>query len=84
VKPVRPKLHENAHLVTFGRSQPELYFALPASVDDDGCVMTEWELSAEDLARVLDGGRVRLWLMHTGVNKGAKLTPIRLETIERG
>lgn len=81
MKPVRPPLHDGGRHVTFGKSQPEIYFALPASVDDQGTVMTEWELSAEDLAMLLDGGRLRLWLMFTDVKDGKPLTPVCLETV---
>lgn len=80
MKAVTPAaLHENAVLQVFAKDQPQ-YFPLPASVDADGCVMTEWELSAEDLANVVNGGRVRIWLHHTGVQNGTPLTPMSVET----
>lgn len=83
MKPVKPTaLHEGAKLVTFGKSQPELYFALPASVDDQGTVMTEWELSAEDLSKLLNGGKLRLWIMYTDVRIGKPFTPVTIEVIE--
>lgn len=83
MKSVVPALHENAMHITFAVDQPQ-YDPLVASIDPEGCVMTEWEPSAEDLARLMNGGRIRLWLLHTGVGvvEGAKLTPIGLETIE--
>jgi hypothetical protein len=40
--------------------------------------MTEWELSAEDLAKVLAGGRVRLWIY----TFGHALQPVALEVVE--
>ena len=62
--PVEPLARqEHDRLVVFAKDQPE-YFPLPASVNPAGVVMTEWELSAEDLAALLGGGRVRIWL-HT-------------------
>jgi len=66
--------------VTFAKDQPP-YTPLPASVDPEGNVMTEWEPSAEDLATLLNGGRVRIWLMGTGVQLGRPMTPIAVETI---
>lgn len=62
--PVEPTLHAGAQLVVFGQDQPEDYFPLPASVDANGVVMTEWEPTAEELERLLCGGRIRLWV-HT-------------------
>jgi len=79
--PVEPTLHEGAFRVTYAKDQPD-YISLPASVDAQGTVMTEWELCAEDLERVLHGGRIRLWLLHTGVERGALLTPIKMETVD--
>ena len=80
--PVQPHiLHEGGRRRVFGTGQPE-YTALPASVDAEGTVMTEWECSAEDLACLVNGGRVRLWLLYTGVEKGRPLTPIAIETVE--
>lgn len=78
---VEPPLHEGAMLVVYAKDQPE-YTPLPASVDAEGCVMTEWALSAEDLATLLRGGRIRIWLHHTGVNEGRNLTPMSVETVE--
>lgn len=82
MKPVTPVLHEHAHRVVFGETQKELYYALPASVDNTGTVMTEWTLSAEDLACVLNGGRLRLWVMGTDVHKGRPMTPLHLEAVD--
>jgi len=82
MKAVTPVIHADATLVTFARNQQELYEVLPASVDAQSTVMTEWELSAEDLARIVNGGRIRVWLLHTGVMDGKKLTPIAVEAVE--
>lgn len=59
------KLHEGGTRVVLGIGQDE-YLPLVASMSVDGMVMTEWEPSAEDLARLLDGGRVRIWLQTFG------------------
>jgi hypothetical protein len=62
VRAVEPAaLHEGAALVVIAKDQPE-YLPLPASVSPDGVVMTEWEPTAEELARLMNGGRVRLWI----------------------
>lgn len=80
--PVTPVvLHENATLIVFAKDQPS-YVQLPASVDGDGTVMTEWELTAEELAILLRGGRIRLWVLYTGVAKGEPLTPLGIEAVE--
>jgi len=78
---VLPALHEGGELRVFGVSQSDRYISLPASVDAAGTVMTEWELSAEDLATIVNGGRIRLWLLFTGVNAWQPLTPIAIETV---
>jgi hypothetical protein len=74
-------LHEHAMLIVYAKNQPE-YTPLPASVDADGCVMTEWEPTAEDLATLLNGGRVRIWLHGTDVQNGRPLTPMSVETTD--
>jgi hypothetical protein len=82
MKAIVPIVSDEATLVIFGSDQPEQYFPLPAAVYSNGTVMTEWELSAEDLARALNGGRIRLWLLHTGILRGRKLTPLAIEVVE--
>lgn len=78
MKPVPPQFpHDGAVMITFAKHQDE-YAPLPASVDANGLVMTEWELSAEDLAKVLNGGRVRLWIWTFGY----RLQPVALEAVE--
>lgn len=63
MQPVKPAVaHDGARFVEFGANQPQ-YDPLPAYVDPQGVVLTEWELSAEDLAHLLDGGRLRLWII---------------------
>jgi hypothetical protein len=72
-------LHEGARLVVFAKDQPQ-YHPLPASVSDDGVVMTEWEPTAEELAGLLAGGRIRIRIWtHTF---GQPLQPISVEVSE--
>lgn len=62
MKPVMPNApHAGAQPIVIAANQPQ-YEPLPAFVDADGVVMTEWELSAEDLAKIVNGGRIRLWI----------------------
>ena len=77
MKPITAALHQHARLVVFAKDQPE-YEALPASVDPDGLVMTEWELTAEELATIVNGGRVRLWVY----TFNRALQPVMLEVVE--
>jgi hypothetical protein len=77
MKPVQPSVvHEGALLAVIGARQPE-FDPLPAAIDAAGLVLTEWEFSAEDLAVILNGGRLRLWL-HT-FNR--PLQPVSLEVV---
>lgn len=78
MRPVEPpKLHEGGALVVIAKDQPG-YDPLPASVSPDGLVMTEWEPSAEELARLMSGARVRIWA-HTF---GQPLQPLNVEVAE--
>ncbi len=78
MKPVEPTTpHDGAQRVIFAKDQPQ-YDPLPASVSQDGLVMTEWELSAEELSRVVNGGRVRLWIW----THRLPLQPVALEVVE--
>ena len=74
--PVQPPLHDGAELIQIAEAQDE-YVTLPASVDAAGLVMTEWELTAEELAILRCGGRIRLWC-HTF---GNPLQPVALEAV---
>jgi hypothetical protein len=78
MKPIEPAgMHVGARRVVYPGRKPSV-IDLPAAVDDTGLVLTEWELGAEDLARLLRGGTIRLWL-HT---HGKPLQPVALETTE--
>jgi hypothetical protein len=54
-------LYEGQRNATFGRDQQGV-FPLPGAIDDSGLVMVEFEPTAEELAAILDGARVRLWV----------------------
>lgn len=51
---------------------------LHAMRSPDGLVMTEWEFSAEDLARILNGGRIRMWTR----TFGQRFQPVALEVVD--
>ena len=74
VKPAT--VHEGAIYVTFAKNQPQ-YDPLPAAVDADGVVMTEWEFTAEELAAALAGGRLRLWVW----TFNQPLQPLKIEVV---
>ncbi len=78
--PIPPVPQVGAVTVVFAKDQKE-YDPLPAICfpnDPFGVVITEWEFSAEDLARVLAGGRLRLsmWTFRKA------LQPVRVEIVE--
>jgi hypothetical protein len=78
VIPIIPKNpHAGATIVVLARNQPE-YDPLPAAVSQDGLVMTEWEFTAEELAAVLAGGRLRLRTF----TFGHPFQPVQLEVVE--
>lgn len=81
MKPVEPSLHKDATLIVFAKDQPQ-YIPLPASVDSNGLVMTEWELTEEELACLFVGGRIRLWIHGTDVQIGRPFTPLQIEVVE--
>jgi len=76
--PVEPTRYPtDSRLVVFAADQPE-YQQLPAAIAPDGIVMTEWEPTAEELDRLFQGGRIRIWI-HTF---GAPLQPIMVIAAE--
>lgn len=78
MNPVEPSPPpEGATLVVFAKDQPQ-YLPLPAYRTPDGVVLTEWEPTAEELQRILLGGRVRIWIY----TFGRPLQPIRVEAAE--
>jgi len=82
MKSITPAVHRDAILVTFAKDQPE-YNALVGSVGPDGTVMTEWEFTDEERKIILEGGRIRLWLLFAiDERKDRRLTPIAIETVK--
>lgn len=77
MKPVTPVApHDGAALIVLGANQPQ-YDPLPAAIDGNGLVLTEWEFSAEELAAILAGGRLRLWTY----TFGSPFQPVHLEIV---
>lgn len=63
-------------LVVIAASQDE-YIPLPAAAYDDGTVMTEWALTAEELAVLMNGGHLRLWVW----TFGRPLQPVMFQVV---
>jgi hypothetical protein len=83
--PIEPRLtYPAAERLTFARHQPS-YLALPALVKPDGTVITEWQLTEEELLMLLEGGTIQLTLLYTGVTASPPqpLTPIKLDVLEK-
>lgn len=82
--PVEPPLYAGHRPKVFGQDQPE-YIPLPVSIDPEGAVLSEWAPTAEELHRLLCGGRIRVWV-HTFDRDigepGHPLQPISLEVLE--
>jgi len=58
--PITP--HGNGELLVFGRNQPE-YKDLPARVYPiDGLIHTKWKFTPEEVACILEGGCLNLYL----------------------
>ena len=51
---------------------------IPASVGLDGLVMSEWQLSTEELNTLVVGGRVRIWQQ----TDGRTLQPVRMDVTD--
>lgn len=82
MNPVPPNIREHlgGQQFIFAKDQKP-YIALPASVDHEGTVMTEWEFTAEELATLLRGGRLRLWIKYA-LTRGRAMPPLKLEIID--
>jgi hypothetical protein len=66
--------------VVFAKGQPE-YLPLPAIVSPEGYVLTEWQLTEDERARLLSGEAIRLFIW----TFGQALQPVMLEvTSEHG
>jgi hypothetical protein len=66
-----------SRMITYAAAQPE-YRPLVGYVDPHGVLLTEWVPSAEDLAALLAGGRLRLWIY----TFNRPLQPIMLEAAQ--
>lgn len=76
-----PTDYADREIIVYAKDQPP-YVPLPASVDKDGTIMTDWEPTAEELAALMRGGKVRLWILYTKVHKGEPMNPLALEVVE--
>lgn len=79
--PVRPSVvPDGCARAVFGKNQPE-YHPLPAYVESGPArvVVTLWEPTAEELAAILNGGRVRLRVS----TFGRLLQPVYLDVVEK-
>lgn len=83
--PIEPTaVDAGCRFLTFGDDQPE-YIPLPTAIDAQGMVTTEWEPTAEELYRLMNGGRIRL-CVHTFDpllgTPGHTLQPVSLDVLE--
>jgi hypothetical protein len=77
MNPVVPSGYShNFHAVVLAKDQPE-YVPLPAVVNREGLVVTEWELDTDELERILRGARVRLRIQ----TFGHPVQPIQLDVM---
>ena len=80
MKPVTPRgvglPMDEFEAVVFARNQPQ-YLPLPALVDREGVVVTEWEPDPDELARLCSGGKIRLYV-HTF---SKPLPPLKVEVL---
>lgn len=71
---------EGGRAVVFAKDQPQ-YIPLPAIVCPDGSVLTEWQLTEDERARLVAGEAIRLTIW----TFGRPLQPVMLEvTSEHG
>lgn len=80
MNPVEPHIPEGALRIVFGEGQPE-YMALPAAVIEEfSQVVTEWELTAEELYDLNTKGRIRLTIMFVDFTR--PFTPLKIEVVK--
>lgn len=79
MNPVQVSPHEGGHLVQYAQDQD--YVTLPASIDKNGLVMTEWALTDEELSCLLAGGHLRIWF-HTFNRPLETIFPLTVEAIK--
>lgn len=77
--PVRPR-EDGGKRVTWGATQPDVE-SLPSTVSADhkSIVTTEWEMTAEEMQLLMEGGRVRLMVW----TFGHPLQPVNLMVIPK-
>jgi hypothetical protein len=83
VEPFFKKSWTQDHVV-YAKDQKE-YRPLPAIVDQDGTVITEWELTDEEREALFMGGRIRLTLLYVVRDRTGErvpLCPIKIEALE--
>ena len=89
MNPVTPDPQDGTNPITFAKNQPE-YIPLPALVDQQGTVITEWELTEEEQERIFQGGHIRLTLMYAVSGKMCPackatafqpLSPVKIEIL---
>jgi hypothetical protein len=82
MNPVEPRPHcDGAVIIDVAKNQTDKYVPLRVSVnpaDPHRTFVTEWELTAEELAALVNGGRVKLSVL----TFGQKLQPVMLEVVE--
>jgi hypothetical protein len=77
MKPIVPPIKsEGGTLVTIAENQPE-YSPLPAYIDKNGLVMTEWVFSDEEIRTIIEGGKLRMWIS----TFNSPLQPVSLEIV---
>lgn len=73
-----PPTNDFGHPIVFGENQPQ-YNPLPARRNESGKTVVEIEFTADELAAIVDSGRLRLWI-HTF---NSPLQPLLLETVPK-
>lgn len=73
MRPIEPTA-AGGQSVTFAKDQPQ-YVPLPAKVFNQGLVLTEWKPDEAELARLMAGEAIRLWIWRFG----NQLQPLKLE-----
>ncbi len=65
MQPVEQFPYDGMTAVTFAKDQPQ-YDPLPALVDREGVVLTEWQPSEAERAALARGENIRLWIWTCG------------------
>lgn len=81
--PTEPTVVEGMKLRVFAKDQPE-YMPLPTAIDAEGCVVSEWEPTSEELHWLLCGGRIRLavYTFDPQIGEpGHELLPVSLDVL---